>query len=116
MIPLIPLLFILAGPLDTAVKWSFVPAIAAHTWDLGTTVECRTRGTCQEVNPLLRWADSTAALSLSKGAMAGALQLIPYSMWKRGGRWKWAALGYNLGQTIAFSYIAHRNGRFSKPR
>lgn len=116
MLATLMLAAILAGPLDTAVKWSFVPAIAAHTWDLGSTVECRTRGTCREMNPALRWADSTAALSLAKGAMAGALQIIPYSMWKRGGRWKWAALGYNLGQTIAFSLIACRNGRFSQPR
>lgn len=107
----------LGGPLDLAVKVSFIPAVAAHVWDLGSTVECRTLNLCREANPALKWADSTKSLSLAKGAMAAGLQLIPYSMWKKGGKWKWAALGFNAVQTVAFSLVARRNAKFShQPR
>ena len=99
--------------LSRKLKASFVLAIAAHVADIGTTTACTTPGWCRETNPALRWAqDNPLALSLTKGLMAGTLQLVPYHL-ATSGHPK-AALIFNIAQTGAFTYIAVRNARFSR--
>jgi hypothetical protein len=95
---------------DTALRVSFVTAIAAHTADITTTAYCLGARTCREVNPVMRWAERRpVALGLTKGALAGALQLVPYTLQKRGHRR--AALWFNIGQTLAFTAVAVRNSQ-----
>ena len=96
-------------------RLSLVAAIAAHTADITTTAYCLGQGTCREANPALRWAeDKPVALGLTKGAMAGSLQLIPAYL-ARHGHEKWAIV-FNVAQTVAFTGIAMRNARMTEPR
>lgn len=104
---------LLSGPpLSGALKVSFVTAIAAHVADIGTTTACIAAKTCKEINPTLRWAqDSPLTLSLTKGLLAGALQLIPYKL-ATSGHPRWA-LVVNILQSVAFTALAVRNERFN---
>lgn len=98
---------------NTALRASFVTAIAAHTADITTTAYCLGARSCREMNPALRWTESRpVVLGLAKGAMAGALQLIPYHLQKRGHRK--AAFWFNVGQTIGFTALAIRNARHGR--
>lgn len=113
---LVPLFLtvLLAGPLTVPLKISFVGAIGAHVADIGTTTACIATSQCHEVNPALRWAKDPLALSLTKGLLAGALQLIPYRLATRGH--PKLALVFNIAQTAIFTGLAVRNARFSNPR
>ena len=104
---------LLSGPpLSAALKVSFVTSIAAHVADIGTTTACVATGACKEVNPALSWAqDSPLKLSLTKGLLAGALQLIPYKL-ATSGHPRWA-LVFNIIQSVAFTALAVRNERFN---
>lgn len=98
---------------NRALRASFVAAVAAHTADITTTAYCLGARTCREANPALRWAESRpVALGLTKGAMAGALQLIPYHLQKRGHRK--AAFWFNVGQAVGFTALAIRNARHGR--
>ncbi len=97
---------------DRAFRLSFVGAIAAHTADITTTAYCLGQRTCHEVNPALKWAEHRPlALGLTKGATAGAMQLIPYWLDKKGHR-RWAFV-INVAQTVGFTALAIRNARLS---
>ena len=99
-----------AAQSETAFRASFVTAIAAHGADLSTTAWCRGANTCVEVNPVHRWAqNSPVKLGLSKMGIAGALQLAPYWLHRKGH--KKAAFWFNVGQTVAFTGLAIRNAR-----
>jgi hypothetical protein len=99
-----------------ALRASAVSAGTAHALDLASTVDCRARAQCVEVNPWLgRFAD-VVPFTLAKAPLAGGTLWATAALFDRCAGWpcKLAAIGLNVGQTAVFAGLAAHNRRVSR--
>ena len=107
----IGLLVLLAAPVsaqDPFFRTSLVSAVVAHSMDLAETQRCLGSGRCREMNPWLLRFDSPSGFAVAKMSVASASLWATAILHETHPR---LAILANVGQTVAFSWIAVRNAR-----
>ena len=105
------LAILLATPVaaqDTLFRASLVSAVIAHSADLAETQRCLGSGRCRETNPWLLRFDSPSGFAVAKMGVASATLWATAKIHETHPR---LAILANLGQTVAFSWIAVHNAR-----
>lgn len=97
---------------DRIFRASLVSAVVAHGMDLAETQHCLGAGRCRELNPWLARFDSPSGFAIAKMGVAAGSLWATAKLHETHPRW---ALLANLAQTAAFSAIAIRNARVSRP-
>lgn len=109
----------LTVPVDAADWWRFamrastLSAGVAHAADTATTMYCRGQGICRESNPWLLRYDRPIPFAVAKTTLAGGTlwaTAVLFDHCESVGC-KAAAVGANVGQTIAFGWVARHNSR-----
>jgi hypothetical protein len=98
---------------DRYFRGSLATAVVAHALDTSTTVDCRARGRCREVNPWLLRFERPIPFTLGKTTVAALTLWATGEIYQRceTKTCRWSAVGLNVGQTVGFSLIAAHNSR-----
>lgn len=101
---------------DQIFRASLAAAVVAHALDTATTVDCRARKVCTEANPWLARYERPIPFALGKTTVATLTLWATAAIYERceSRKCTWSAIGLNIGQTVAFSFIAAHNARVSQ--
>jgi hypothetical protein len=115
------LAIVLLSPRESAAKdlifrVTLGSAVVAHSLDLSSTVDCRARKTCREVNPWLLRYERPIPFALGKTTLSTLTLWATAEIYERcqSKTCRWSAIGLNIAQTVAFSAIAAHNTRVGK--
>lgn len=98
---------------DLIFRFTLGSAVVAHSLDLASTTDCKARKTCREVNPWLLRYERPIPFALGKTTVSTLTLWATAEIHERceTRKCRWSAIGLNVAQTVAFSWIAANNVR-----